>query len=278
MNYENIKDKCDDYCNHSIHPFLYWLNDSEKDQIRRISGDCIYNQGVLKPESLQVLRQSLINFFDRNRNGIYFLKLSALSPKDAYYHLIGGVLEDEELVTTDILNRDLNLLKVGYSIQGSAHNAANHSLNILVHSDRIYCELQYDENDTRMCFLLLDWKQINQAQETRCFIRNRQLVAISQYYIDLTNVYPQSQIIYEKIKTYINKCLDIIPENCAVDIDVSLNGELTIIEYNPYELSDTCLYSSQELSELYEDSQMNTHYQIPFKIKQDDHITTIASL
>jgi hypothetical protein len=264
MNKKQSECKTECYANNNIILFRYILSDNEKKILCDISYDVI-NKCKTSDESKQFvinkkadyesLLSALTEFFTK-KPGSYFLRLSTLSPKDAYYYLNKEFidldnLDDEE--TSHEIKNELNILKVSTPIE---------CIQLLLHSYRVLCELDshyYDEN----AVILMPWKNIVHDTETRCYVYNRRLIAISQYYTDCIDSYTSIKSIddfYHKIINFINNYIDeiekrqncSIPNNFVIDLAKDYDSDnIMMIELNTYdENTDSCLFSWDEINSI----------------------------
>lgn len=196
-------------------------------------------------EKLAELSKQLNDHFNSNPTKHYFLKLNKLSPKDAYYIITNDSnLDDESELSLDDIKRDLDILHVGLPVG----RLADYCINILLNSDRVYCELAFSDVEENISVLLLDYININHQTETRIYVKNNKLIGISQYYCDLNNVYvnsnqntPDIANIPDIIKKFLNIKTDLTSYVCDIYFDNKLNPEL--IELNPFAHStDSCLF------------------------------------
>jgi hypothetical protein len=132
-----------------------------------------------------------------------------------------------------------------------------------LYSERIMNDLcRYKHAEEPLRLLFREWHWIRKADEFRCFIRNRKLVGISQYHCAAWDVWTHAKkpcsfydIIARKID--IGAALaafietEIIPHLPVDDLVADLwrdpFGKITLIEINPYGLSDPCLFTYEEL-------------------------------
>lgn len=275
----NKFEQCDKFCSHTTHPFIYKLSKQEKDYIIKTGFDNIYNDNeydFTKETQLENLKNSLSLFFESNKDNEYFFRLNKLSPKDAYYimndeqcsenesELECSKKETDEPMTVETIKRDIEYLHVGTKI----NNTVEHCIKLLLHSERIYFELSFDDQDNPadIYVLLLNYNKINYKTETRCYINEDKLVAVSQYYTDLTNTYddPEKiiQLIKEKIK---NICTSTCLKSFVCDVYFDY-GEIHLIEFNPYNhATDPCLFNWTEIKS----------EQCTFRYKKDSDICSV---
>lgn len=242
--------KCDKYCSHKNHPFIYKLSNEERKCIIKNAKLYIeHNKKYSDKDDLHELnnlKNALMQHFLDNKNNEYFLRLNMLSPKDAYYFINNNTnlleLENiEEIVTEEVIKRNLEYLHVGFPI----NKIEDHCIKILLHSDRVLCELIYEENEIYV--LLLDYKNIDHKSELRCFVKNRKLVAISQYYLDICNVYETPENVISNIINYFNENKITDLESYVFDIYFD-NQTINLIEINPFDVcTDPCFLDWSEI-------------------------------
>ena len=269
VNKINMVIKCDKYCNHNEHPFIYELSSTEKKYLQTVLHSHIYmNKNIPKIHNeLQNLINKLNEHFDKNPTKKYFLRLNKLSPKDAYY-IINNNFDnndnnDNDKLTIEDIKRDLELLNVGNIL----NRKGDYCINILLNSDRVYCELAFSDINENISVLLLDFKNINHKSETRCYINNNKIVAISQYYSDLSDIYDfdiEDNII-DKIKKYIDYNIKNDLKDYVVDIYFDNNKNIHIIELNSFsDDTDSCLFDWKEIY----NSPYEFRYKKNFEIKR----------
>jgi hypothetical protein len=159
-----------------------------------------------------------------------FFKLESRSPKDSYW--------------------------------GEATNfraCSFHDVQKLLYSERILDDLvRYTNLESEPLRLLFrEWHPIQKAGEFRCFIRDRRLVGISQYHyagfdeasyktapLVLAEVYGRKAEWKAILTGFVAE--EIIPnlhvDDLVVDLWVDHRRKVTLIEINPYGLSDPCLF------------------------------------
>ena len=134
----------------------------------------------------------------------------------------------------------------------------------LIYSERMLDDLaRYSYLASEPLRLLFrEWHPIQKSGEFRCFIRNRTLAGISQYHYAGFDEgsYTNKPLAFAKIagragtteaalKTFI--AAEIIPhlpvDDLVADLWLDHMGKITLIEINPYGLSDPCLFSYEEL-------------------------------
>ncbi len=242
---------CDEFCSHESHPFLYKLNSMEKKYIQTVTHRNIYMNGKYdfsKETILTGLIRALDDHFKENPNSEYFLRLNKLSPKDAYYFIENTENENDDM-TIDTIKRDIEYLHVS----ASTGKMTEHCINVLLHSDRVYCEIAFDdEESTELSVLLLNYISVNHKTETRCYVHNNNLIAISQYYCEMTNVYNNPENVtgligdfFENLKQKVNI------ESYVFDVHIDTKEKIELIELNPYNhTTDPCLFTWDELDNL----------------------------
>lgn len=205
--------------------------------------------------SLDGLKKSLHTFFNEHPRNDYFLRFNKLSPKDAYYFMNDSEddsEDDDELMTLDTIKRDLECLHVRSEL--SVEDKVNQCIKVITYSDRVHCEAAFLDDADELIFLLLKYRNINHRTETRCFVKDGKLIAISQYYVDLVDVYEETSTVQAKIQDYFR-----VPRSTLTDYvaDVFINAHthtqsnIELIEFNPFTHgTDPCLFTWDELDKL----------------------------
>jgi hypothetical protein len=136
-----------------------------------------------------------------------------------------------------------------------------HDVFKLLYSERVVDDLvmyRYLKSEP-LRILFREWHPIQKAGEFRCFIRNRKLAGGSQYHQgsnDNAGQYSFRACLSRKgnWKDTLNTWFDqeILPylhaDNLVVDLSADCtSGNITLIEINPYGLSDPCLLTYEEL-------------------------------
>lgn len=263
---------CDEFCSHDTHPFLYKLNLEEKNYIRDICHSIVYlkkehNLDFSKEGILSPLIEALNNHFKKFPDKEYFFRLNKLSPKDARY-FIEKCDDEDEILTIETIKQDLDYLHVGIPV----NKTAEHCINVLVHSDRIFCEFSFSDDKEEFSLLLLDFQNVNYKTETRCYVKDSTLIAISQYYTDLFGVYDNSDNVLKLVKNFIIEKKITNLESYVFDIYFDSTENVKLIEINPFDHgTDSCLFEWSELDVMSPDSKICI-----FKFKDiNDSIVTI---
>lgn len=278
----------EEYTNSQDIKFRYVLSTEEKEKLSNIIYD-VLNKFKSPKETIPFVKSNFENFnnifnslnyfFSNNKDKYFFLRISTLSPKDAWYQLCSETpqLSDDienESISIDEIKRDINLLKV---------NNAEQCILILCHSLRIYYELEFDKCKNNS-ILLLEWKNdILHDTETRCFIKNNKLLVFTQYY-ELDNGYlsmsqkTNMDNIYKSIIAYINKYIvssKNIYKNFVMDIAFSSNlldinnliDHIIFIEINPFnKYTDSSLFEWKEIDN-YNSNNIEFRYKMNKEIK-----------
>ena len=119
-------------------------------------------------------------------------------------------------------------------------------INAIIKSERCFYDLiahKYHKNKglslTSINIILIPWKNCNQSRELRCFVYNKQLVAITNQFPNETWSFNHMEdYLISKINTFIN---DLWSNNkdlynsCVVDIEIDKFMNIDLIEFNPYE-------------------------------------------
>lgn len=92
---------------------------------------------------------------------------------------------------------------------------------------------------------------IDPSTEFRCFIKNNELIGVSQYHYDFNYNFQKEVIdaMFREITKFVNE--KITPNMIVSDFiaDICFTSEIKLIETNPYGLSDPCLYKSYDFLE-----------------------------
>lgn len=165
------------------------------------------------------LTEKVDNLIKENFPDGCFIKLGSRSPKDSW------------------LIRDL----------GTCCTNGSHAMRIMFDSERIVDDLYVAKaNNYLPCIVLRKWIEIDPWREFRCFIKDGELVGISQYFYK--DYYPEivenKDAIENSVRAKLSAIRDILPDNSVI-MDVVFNSDntVTIIEFNPYDdLTDPCLF------------------------------------
>lgn len=174
-------------------------------------------------ERLHSLLSDLDAFFAEHPVCAYFLRLSTLSPKDAFY--------DE----SKSLREQLQVLRVTNGMR---------CIEVLCHSRRARIDLDFEMAEEAI--ELLPWIDLDHASETRLFVRNRRVVAASQYYADEPYT-ANMKFLREAIKLVeAHPALKTLPD-VAADVGTDAKGNLVLIEMNTLDENlDYCLFEDLE--------------------------------
>ncbi|VBB19053.1 hypothetical protein YASMINEVIRUS_1585 [Yasminevirus sp. GU-2018] len=255
--------------------FRYVLSSDEKKVMSDIAYDVI-NKCHSDTESRKLVESkrdeyqhvfdTVKNFFDEHP-GSYFLRLSTLSPKDAYDYLnrpaeeestedseSNASSEDEFNETSKEIAERINVLKVC---------SADQTFQVLLHSYRVFCDLESDcAGDNAI--LLMKWREIQHDTETRCYVKDRKLLAISQYYIDCSDSYGKIESMhtfYRDVVSFVNELVkskekvpydDVVIDLCMCKEEGDKNdSKLEMIEMNPFDRNtDSGMFAWDEIEAL----------------------------
>ena len=202
---------------------LVKLTDYEKTAIKRISRIVQY-RGI-KDNDYEDLENLEKRLNEQMESKSWFLRLNTVSPKDVkrdqlpkeYQYLINNKIKDGKEI-----------------------------LMLLTLSGRCFVTLK---EDCDHYLILREWKEIPNSAEFRCFVSERKLRAISQYYwYDKFEYYQDPQVqkqLLDRITYFFNVIADFIPYSDAiVDIAIYFDDEsknnsyqklgIYIIEFNPF--------------------------------------------
>jgi len=129
-------------------------------------------------------------------------------------------------------------------VQQIPTSAAEHCIQLLCHSERIKLDIQFSCESKPLSLLLLNWKKSSIKRETRCLIWNKNIIALTQYYVDLMDCYGDVKKAYEHILKFFENNRKLIPvDNCVMDLDMNEDFmEIYIIEFNGFDEADKCLF------------------------------------
>jgi hypothetical protein len=257
--------KTEAYSDNSDILFRYVMTDVEKNDFCEISYDVI-NKCKTSEESKKFVTKRQVNYesllmaltmFFTEKPGSYFLRLSTISPKDAYYYLNKDSIDYNDLSddeTADEIKHSLNILKVSSPME---------CIQVLFHSFRVLCELNDNCSDEN-AVLLMPWKNIAHDTETRCYVNNKKLIAISQYYTDCVDSYTSIKVndinldkFYYKIIEFVNNFIinmdkELLPNDFVIDMCQKYDSnDIMMIELNIYDRNtDSCLFTWDEIDDL----------------------------
>jgi hypothetical protein len=166
------------------------------------------------------IQESIANAIEEY-DGAVFPKLNWSSPRDAQW-----ILSDSKLLKCTHVEDVFLVLKSSQFI--------THDL------DDAYKNVKQDdqEENLRPVLVLRKWYDIHPSMEFRCFVRNKQLVAISQR--DETNFYDflveKKNELRDKITDFWHQHVEqVFPlENYTMDVYVARTGPVFIIDFNVY--------------------------------------------
>ena len=136
----------------------------------------------------------------------------------------------------------------------------------LMKSKRAYedIKLSYKYN-TPIYLFMIEWDEnINIRHEFRCFIKNKQLIGISQYDLYSDSIYMKCELnnITLSIKSFINN-IDYVEPNYVVDVYIDQHGCCYLIEINPYDKTTSAInFSWNELNNDYDFGNIMLKYKL----------------
>jgi hypothetical protein len=130
-------------------------------------------------------------------------------------------------------------------------------LHMFANSERIADDIFSVANRKPFYTVLRSVRNIPPPLEFRCFVRNRNLIGITQYFYDKVFKYSDHALaeIEAKIRSFHEKVNKAFGARNYV-FDVYFSGDLkdiTLIEVNPYNLSDPCLFKNYDRLESLQD-------------------------
>lgn len=196
----------------------------------------------IKPEAREIARDTIVNLLDtsiQRVGGKAFVRLGSRSPKDCW-------LPREE----------------GDIRKGLVRNGEQAFRRLTANSERLYEDLQTAlAMGYEPWIWVRKWVEIAPWQEFRCFMRDREMVAISQYdYYQgkmdelAENIGPIEAAIKEFFQRSFLPAIHL--DSVVFDV-IAAPGEggftVSLVEINPYSmLTDPCLFSWSEIENLQE--------------------------
>jgi len=207
-------------------------------------------------------------------NAPRFLRLSSLSPKDAYFVLAHNRFFTKRVLSSEERNRNdeqadppVSLVELQEELRILRVRSAYECLVLLCHSYRTYIDLENDETRSGNALLLLPWRadEFWYASETRVMVRDGRILTTSEYYSDLVGGYSNVPELatQEAVLGYLARVIAFvqaelragrIPLSTAVDVALLTGnndeedeekGGIMLIECNTYDDTfDTCLFDS----------------------------------
>lgn len=237
--------------------FSYLLSNIEKETLKSLSFGIIFDE--IKFEEIIFQQLSLFNslekFFAENE-GIYFVRDSLRSPKDAYFQLNFNPdsLEEDLIFDKETTKKMICVLHV---------SSAKDVLKVLLSSGRFYEDLNEFLGNDQFSIHLLPLRKINYNSEVRTFVKKGKLFAVSQYF-DWEYDLPISPTEFlSKICSFI-QTLEINDEDLVIDLFLNDNLEIEIIEINPYfEETEACNFEWFALREI------ENNESVEFRFRQD---------
>lgn len=149
-----------------------------------------------------------------------FIKLGSRSPKDSW-----------------LINKNGMCCKDG-----------KYAVALLFDSERIMDDLYIAEHNNYLPYIVLrKWINIDPWREFRCFVRDGELVGISQYFYQsyFPEIIENKEDIEKVIKDKVKAIRNLLPTDTVI-VDFVYNDDktTTIIEFNPYDIdTDPCLFN-----------------------------------
>jgi hypothetical protein len=180
-------------------------------------------------KAMQELSTRIQNKMDSNK--FYFVRLSTRSPKDSV--ILDS--EFEKAKPIEQLQKRNELLKV---------NQAKQAIELLVNSSRAIYDItaffKYKGKFDAINLILRDWMDdLRHDMEFRCYVSKKRLTCISQYYCYHVFESLQDSQLVQRIRgaicSFHEEIKDMLPyESYVIDILYQENGELVVIECNPF--------------------------------------------
>jgi hypothetical protein len=214
-----------------------------------------------EPLSMDPIRKKLTDAFKRLGGGPAFIRLGSRSPKDVFYW-------PKDTFQVDNADEALQLMTAG--------------------SERILDDLKLSLHFDHLPHLFLrQWVDIPEWAEFRCYMKNRRLVAVSQYYY--RKVYPEvledpSGILWAIEQFFLNQFRNASHlDDVVFDVVVTSrwlgrfhNWQVKLLEINPYwNLCDPCMFTWKAIDDLEASGEREFRYQGSV-LGMMDHTPTIV--
>ena len=166
------------------------------------------------------LRNAIMKIIDNTRidGEKWFIRLSTRSIKDSFY-----------MMTPIPLTNHIEILER------------------LMKSKRAYDDVKLSyKYDTPIYLFMIEWdNQVNVRHEFRCFVKNGELIGVSQYdlYDDLDYMECELKDISTRIKSFVNE-IYYDESNYVVDIYIDSRRHCRLIEINPYDKTTSGIHFS----------------------------------
>jgi len=190
-------------------------SDSEEWQSREEDPDL---ETAVAPEFNEI--ETKIKEAVNDLGGSVFPKLNWSAPKDASWITHNGSIKCKN-------SNDLYLLlKSSDIIAEELSNPFGH------------CEDSQESGDVKFDLVLRKWMEIYPGMEFRCFVKNQELLGISQR--DISGYYPfikenQDDIVTDILTFYENKIVNIFPDSCFVfDVYRYADTKLLLLDFSPF--------------------------------------------
>jgi hypothetical protein len=220
--------------------------------------ELIYDICEFKKNNLSEEKEKMIKKIETNLDNALkefnmkaFVKLSTRSPKDAIVDISNLKMKEtllELLKQSKTPNEDTIAFSNAKRIC-SVFTSGKEVLDLFSKSSRIREDLMKAlefPNAFQLNFIVREWSEMDASMEFRAFVFKRKLNAISQYcYLQyFQNLKSEKEKIQQLLLTEFDKFSDkITQENYIIDFCITKDGQVKIIELNPY-FTDTsaCLF------------------------------------
>jgi len=250
-----------------IYTVLYGTSAVAKGEFKFFTSEesCKYALQTIR-ELVPNLVAALDKYFSSIGKTKHFIRLSTLSPKDAYpvlkynkfHHQLKQIAyedrheeESEPMISASELHEELQFLCVSNT---------DDCLRLLTHSYRTFIDLSSGVKENN-AVLLLPWKGDDfwYESETRVCVKNGRVRAMSEYYTDVQGGYANvpSLTTTDAVSIYGQRIIAFVeqlvtfsatPKTIIADVALSKSGEIHFIEYNAYDPGtfDTCLFEDSD--------------------------------
>lgn len=219
-------------------------------------------------EVLRDLENKIGDYMKKEFHGeSVFAKLSSRSPKDSQMcqdRALESVKQKLLAKGRKVDGNDVMIAIMGSSIEGLRLDSAAEVMQCFLSSDRVCADdiplaLSFAEKLWTQHICLREFVSIPTSHEFRCFVYDRKLTALSQYYVPA--YFPEIE--KDRVLDLVQKMFDEIKDICPLDppeysIDLAVDvqrGRCYVIELNPFGKPDgmgtgTVLFSNKDPNDL----------------------------
>eukprot|EP00026_Physarum_polycephalum_P007891 Phypoly_transcript_07962.p1 GENE.Phypoly_transcript_07962~~Phypoly_transcript_07962.p1 ORF type:complete len:326 (+),score=32.06 Phypoly_transcript_07962:279-1256(+) len=230
-----------------------------------------FEQNTLKLPKLKTINFKLLSGLDKRIEECgkqmeakerFFVRLSSRSPKDSGF----GSQRMHELLTKELDKYNVRMIldptekqnmewKAFFAAQINSLcvTTGSDAMQLLLDSERVYTDIKraFDlynmSGNWNICIAVRKWITHSIQGEFRGFVWKKKLTAISQYFdmVYFVDVKTKKEKYLQLINTFFAKVVNQIPyKDFIIDFSVELNGEVQMIELNPFtKFTSACLFN-----------------------------------